>query len=633
MNGGYWGAVGVRGAVREKIKRQESLEKEDADLKKKVKTEFGNRRIKSPSIKVENILTRISDNSKPRHPSGSEEDSQNIVESILDDILLKVCKIKDDTDSQQRLNEGSSKNVLLPSKTLDQIGPSDTKSDVNFKTSGNDNDRSRTSTNVDTKSVNEDSVEENPNPLKRPAEDDLSSSSKRVKSIKDNKGIQGRSWVDFVTFQNPVETKNEEQSKCEESKFPSESQNDKELKTKLPCNKTEISKQCLENKSNDKEEIQESIKDVLDKTNNTLEYNFTEGSENMTNGNYDDSLSDTLDDQYDQDDNDPDDIWSSINEKFHDIKQIQLDISKTKRQNLENETPKPDLNKEEPISESLNSSFEDCELKDEMWDGGCELKDEITDEDNDIWACNDEIAKSISEKQSDVKAIQQKSDSQSIKGKRDELSSRKSRGVRKLSEETLGNPDSGKENADVDIDINKSEVHSPVSKRRKISNRRYFNDDFEDSNTPYRNPKRSSIDSVKSESNSHSSRGRSISTSTDEGSESELRKTVIDAERSMKYNKNPLYNNPKSKKIKIIDPSPVDPESVMEKMSKNKSKKESSRRESYDAKISVKERKTENCENSVKKVSKKPSKMYSIDIFDKEYEKARKPNSQKNKYP
>ena len=78
MNGGYWGAVGVRGAVREKIKRQESLEKEDADLKKKVKTEFGNRRIKSPSIKVENILTRISNNSKPRHPSGLEEESQNI---------------------------------------------------------------------------------------------------------------------------------------------------------------------------------------------------------------------------------------------------------------------------------------------------------------------------------------------------------------------------------------------------------------------------------------------------------------------------------------------------------------------------------------------------------------------------
>merc|ERR1712001_196337 len=39
LDGGYWGAVGVRGAVREKIKKQESLEKEDTKSKKKIKKE------------------------------------------------------------------------------------------------------------------------------------------------------------------------------------------------------------------------------------------------------------------------------------------------------------------------------------------------------------------------------------------------------------------------------------------------------------------------------------------------------------------------------------------------------------------------------------------------------------------
>merc|ERR1711874_916723 len=58
LNGGYWGAVGVRGAVREKIKKQGILEKEDTKVKKKIK-KWDSAVIKTHSITVENTLSRI----------------------------------------------------------------------------------------------------------------------------------------------------------------------------------------------------------------------------------------------------------------------------------------------------------------------------------------------------------------------------------------------------------------------------------------------------------------------------------------------------------------------------------------------------------------------------------------------
>ena len=63
--------MGVRGAVREKIKKQESLEKEDTKSKKKIKKE-------NSAVTVENILTRM---------TTDKEDSLEVIESILDDIL------------------------------------------------------------------------------------------------------------------------------------------------------------------------------------------------------------------------------------------------------------------------------------------------------------------------------------------------------------------------------------------------------------------------------------------------------------------------------------------------------------------------------------------------------------------
>ena len=240
-----------------------------------------------------------------------------------------------------------------------------------------------------------------------------------------------------------------------------------------------------------------------------------------------------------------------------------------------------------------------------------ELKDEFTEEEEeeDVWASTDSIMDSLKEEICDVKASQ--TDSLSHKT-RDET--RKSRNARKISEETLGNPDSGKENEEIVKKPDKN--HSPVSKRRKISNRRYFNEEFEDSNSK-KSSKRSSIDSIKSD----SSRGRSLSTSTDEGSECDLKK-------SEKISL--LYSSSKSKKIKLIEPSPIDPESKFQNLTSSSNKK----KDATSSRDSGKERRKSD-EKSVKHVTNKPSKIlkYSnIDIFDKEYEKARKPSSKKAKF-
>ncbi len=38
LDGGYWGAMGVRGAVRDKIKMQEHIDKEKTEFRKKVRS-------------------------------------------------------------------------------------------------------------------------------------------------------------------------------------------------------------------------------------------------------------------------------------------------------------------------------------------------------------------------------------------------------------------------------------------------------------------------------------------------------------------------------------------------------------------------------------------------------------------
>merc|ERR1711892_1426500 len=121
------------------------------------------------------------------------------------------------------------------------------------------------------------------------------------------------------------------------------------------------------------------------------------------------------------------------------------------------------------LLDDLNSS-QDSEL--EGWPIGYDLKDEITGDNIDIWASTNEIMRSISESLSDVKTVKPTTSSTTLRDKKESKSSleittsRKSRLKRKDSDENLGNPDSGKENADID---NVDMVKSDSKKIRKSS--------------------------------------------------------------------------------------------------------------------------------------------------------------------
>ena len=610
--------MGVRGAVRDKLKRQEHIDKENTEFRKKVKKVFGDQNIKSPSINVENILTKISKNSKPKHLSGEKQESHAVVQSLLSEILQSL--------PIENLIVSEKVSPLSQSDTSQHPELGETSPEPKFVQSEQSHVRIVTVKPVSTSN-------------KRPSNDDAGTCPKRQRTPQREASVTSKkSWIDFITFEQPIpepiieraspdaEEKEDEFDVeiTQEDPFVDAEEEEEPLEIEQKLNfpqdkdlniEIEINEECQ------KQELNEELN--ADGTNsislvNECKDEFEEDRAMKT-----PELSErSLEEPEAQSDSDEEDIWSSINKKFKEIKhkQLQLDSCKNRKTNLKTATP---------ILDSLNSSFESSppELKDEFMG-------EASDDETDIWASNDRLAKSLFEKISDVKANQRRNDNHSnIERKSEVLTDKKSRQSRKLStESSLGNPDSGKENADIELQVSKKseKVLSPVAKRRKINNRKYYNDEYlnEESSIQIRNTKRNSIDSVKSDTNS--SRGRSVSTSTDEGSECDLKKLGLDTDRqSFKLNKTSLYNN-SSKKIKIIDPIPIDPEAGLDKLSKQKKqRREEPRRESKDHKVSVKEKKAEISESTVK-ITSKPSKIFkSIDIFDKKYEKARKPSSNK----
>ena len=610
--------MGVRGAVRDKLKRQEHIDKENTEFRKKVKKVFGDQNIKSPSINVENILTKISKNSKPKHLSGEKQESHAVVQSLLSEILQSL--------PIENLIVSEKVSPLSLSDTSQHPELEETSPEPKFVQSEQSHVRIVTVKPVSTSN-------------KRPSNDDPGTCPKRQRTPQREASVTSKkSWIDFITFEQPIpepiieraspdaEEKEDEFDVeiTQEDPFVDAEEEEEPLEIEQKLNFPQDKDLDIEIEINDecqKQELNEELN--ADGTNsislvNECKDEFEEDRAMKT-----PELSErSLEEPEAQSDSDEEDIWSSINKKFKEIKhkQLQLDSCKNRKTNLKTATP---------ILDSLNSSFESSppELKDEFMG-------EASDDETDIWASNDRLAKSLFEKISDVKANQRRNDNHSnIERKSEVLTDKKSRQSRKLStESSLGNPDSGKENADIELQVSKKseKVLSPVAKRRKINNRKYYNDEYlnEESSIQIRNTKRNSIDSVKSDTNS--SRGRSVSTSTDEGSECDLKKLGLDTDRqSFKLNKTSLYNN-SSKKIKIIDPIPIDPEAGLDKLSKQKKqRREEPRRESKDHKVSVKEKKAEISESTVK-ITSKPSKIFkSIDIFDKKYEKARKPSSNK----
>ena len=662
MNGGYWGAVGVRGAVRDKIKRQESREKEDAAFKKKVKTEFANRSVKSPNIKVENILSKISP--KPKLQIIDKSDNEEMVKSLLHQ-MIDSLEIIEKKEKVEKLSETKSDRKLeeLPILELKNkiVNDSDerTSATVN-KCRKNSEINSDIFETRDTVPLQKDSIDESQGTDASLTSDSLTTventcetkksthtevvsksmqsppivnktvkleESKETEKVATRRRSSRSPTMKKFDVENGIDASNSKGNK----RSASELNEKKNKKPRLSSDAETILKDTVDEKIESGIPSIEQIKDseisvtveacpsnevfnyknleCQDVFDDTIEEEFTsheEVNDSIIGDDSNESENTTQENSIDEGD---EDIWSSINEQFHDIKKMQLDMSNNKKKLEESEkSQKVEVDE----VDSLNCSFDG-------WPIGCDLKDEITEEDNDVWEDTNNLMASINEKISNEKAKQMKTDNISrFKG---ESSNRKSRQLRKQSDETLGNPDSGKENADVETSYSskKNEKnHSPASKRRKNPNRKYFNDDFEDNNVPHKGTKRNSIDSIKSE-----GRGRSISSSTDDGSEF----LGLESDHGLKVLKSPLYSNPLSKKIKLIDPSPVDPEALLE----NKSVSHKTHQQKDLSKVSAKNKnKADRISEKSVKSSNKPSKIL-IDIFDKKYEKARKTSSSKSK--
>merc|ERR1719357_235457 len=289
------------------------------------------------------------------------------------------------------------------------------------------------------------------------------------------------------------------------------------------------------------------------------------------------------------------DIWSSINDTLEDLKESTNKKPITKCSKEKNSSSTKEKHQalddcKDSLLDDLNSS-QNSEL--DGWSfGGDILKDEITGDNIDIWASTNEIMRSISESLSDSKPIKPSPSKSTLRDKKepkctlDIQSSRKSRQKRKDSDENLGNPDSGKENTDDNLEVMKSEtkkverVLSPVTKRRKIANRKYVNDDFEDSQSSSK--QKETKGSKVAESDRQSKRSRSVSSSSDECHESEAKKTLTEnSEKSVKQDKSSLYKTSTVRKtIKLIDPIPLDPDTLKDKTSKSKGSKSTGVRES-----------------------------------------------------
>ena len=527
LDGGYWGAVGVRGAVREKIKKQESLEKEDTKGKKKIKKE-------NSAVTEENILSGI---------TTDKEDSLAVIESILDDILLMIPEEENSEETQ-------------------------------LTTSISDTKKQHTATPRSSQKIIEKKVEDKPESTKFKL--DVAEVTAKVDKTpkQDPLSVTLPSDLNYA-FTEAVPTT------CEDANIYDFVQED-------------FFGLFRESSSSD---VENQI--ILE---DRMESNPMDEALESDNGDL------SKDDIWSSFNNIKDDIWSSVN----DIKRQQREsktekLLKNKRKNEQEISKENTKLKEDIFNTSFGSDFEG-------WPSCSDVKDEITGED-DVWASTNEILRDIEISMSDVKASKSKTEKSNKEKNKEE--SRKSRQTKKRTDEIIGNPDSGKENADVDnVDLNKSDkTHSPVSKRKKISNRKYFNEDFDDSVSSYRSSKRSSIDSIKSETNSNSSRGRTTSTSTDEGSECETKKNAKEKER--KFVRNSHFKQ-SSKSIVLIDPSPNNPEYTDEKKV-HKSKME--------ALLNHKKNNTVT-DTSVKK-SNKPSTVL-INIFDEKYEKARKDSTTRN---
>jgi hypothetical protein len=305
-----------------------------------IKRDFGDQNIKSPSIKVENIWTRISNNSKPKHPNGEKQESHSVVQSLLSEILqslpTKECEndivskkpstIKkiDTTQEQKVVKEAGEKNGEKKIAPMSKLVRAE-QSNVRIVT-----------------------VKPVSTPEKRPANNDVESCSKRQKTPPKDTSVPStpkKSWIDFITFEKttpePVkeeppkmDEKNMEKEKVdihvtceketplvgeEENQFVDEEEDHLNYEQQLnsrqgkepesPIN-FEINEEC------EKQELNEELNVVVKSTNASLVNECKDEFEEDRAMKTPDFGEESSNEQDTQSDSEEEDIWSSINQNL-----------------------------------------------------------------------------------------------------------------------------------------------------------------------------------------------------------------------------------------------------------------------------------------------------------------------------
>eukprot|EP00090_Calanus_glacialis_P001582 TRINITY_DN11151_c0_g1_i2.p1 TRINITY_DN11151_c0_g1~~TRINITY_DN11151_c0_g1_i2.p1 ORF type:complete len:1784 (-),score=477.31 TRINITY_DN11151_c0_g1_i2:958-5901(-) len=695
LNGGYWDVIGVRGVIREKIEKQESIEKEEKTIvrtEKRSKRKETSRRIskkendiiaelgqdiQNPTIEsVNNSKDQTKEDCKDSQTvnnfvSNTRKENITFVEAIINDIILSLKTIEDTKSPPKQTSikrsppsesKPSKRQKIQVTETQDteQYEIADVFPEMDYTRATQSNSMKPGGGEIETK--------------QEESKTDKLSSEKRKEKLSE---AEGKKKIPDSKSIKPEKVKSTKMGK----------RSPEPLKRKESILKMD-KKECSEKTGNLKQDIYEFEDDDVPvaKTNQqtNLVKDVEENRKIKNNPREEVPIVEEIQDEMDLNDvlvgknketlESNNDIWSSINETLKDLKESTNNKQITKpckveKSSLTKEKFQPMEDCKDSLLDDLNSS-QNSELDGWPYNGDI-LKDEITGDNADIWASTNEIMRSISESLSDVKAVKPTTSNSTLRDKKETKSSqditsfRKSRQKRKDSEENIGNPDSGKENADIEnVDLVKSEskkserVLSPVTKRRKIVNRKYINDDFDDSHSPNRQKEMKVIQDF--EKDNQPKRRRSTSSSSG-GSENEAKKLLADfSEKSSKQIKSPLYKPSLGRKtIQLIDPSPIDPEIMKESM-KSKTAKSKSLRESSplerrkgekpksDFATKAKASDTKETKRSSNSSISKPKSIWSsktstklktkpstdlVNFLDKEYEKAKNEGDLKKKLP
>ena len=684
LNGGYWDAVGVRGAVRDKIKRQESIEKEKCDQLGPSKEMLESAELVESIFPAEENIKESPDSKRINRSNSIEKQVKETVKSAKSEDLGDEPALQSLDHTKNKLQEQTEKeqidkvdltelrkNTIVPGKRLEvrinqkKITKSGLPDFVNFIPSLPEENYPRTF-----KESSKKPQVSNEKELNKIVESPEFEEQRKSQDSKDSRGLyieqNVKSHAIIKSILNDIlenlKTEGKIQFKGKPSKRMWQVEDSPSKKMKVSSDPLEkcrssdltvsgesavrpaLSKVCWTNKIDEtdieKTAIQHRLTRRRSSENNKSKINNNKSFEerNDKNNGIEENVYDFEIEEVSRTSEKEETRSTSLTEKICNVS------FKTATKTTFKQKRSPVM-KEKFITEEIAKDDLDVLIKDDLdisntedidWSLGCDLRDEITetgDDNFDIWASTNAIMKSISETLSGVSSAKSDLDTVSLALPYQEeiITSHPSKQRNKKAVENLCNPDSGKENSEADANVkldgkkSDSVQSSFVSKRKRIANKKYISDEFDGSLSPSRHKKDLSHPVGQTK------RKRSASTSTDEGSENDGKRSIKEKHKTI------------SKTIKLIEPSPTDPEAQIEKpKSKYQKSKEFSHQQQRKRGSSFDYKNKDESDSVIKNISsksnssssKKPSTKL-INFLDREYEKARidgRGSSSSNKY-